>query len=66
MGFFLSLVITSIGTGYFVYGKKRGEVFFLVFGLVLMFYAYFVPNLVLSSVIGVILLIGPFLLRRLV
>ena len=41
----LSLLIGSVGTGLFIYGKRQTRVPQLVVGLALMIYPYFVPNL---------------------
>lgn len=65
MEFFFSLVISSVGLAYFVYGKKTAELLFIAFGLGLMFYPYFVQNFLVSAILGTILAICPFVLRNL-
>ena len=60
----LVCVITSaFGMGYFVYGKKQGQPVPLVTGIVLMAYTYFVDSLVWSIVIGVVLIVLPFVVK---
>lgn len=59
-GFFISMV----GLGYFIYGKKSLEFSFLISGLILMVYPYFIRDLVLSIFIGLILSMLPFVVKR--
>jgi len=51
-----SLVVSSIGTVAFVYGKRQSRVPQLVVGLLLMIFPYFVSNLLLMGGITVVLL----------
>ncbi len=52
-----SLLVSSIGLGFFLYGKKEVRFPQLVAGLVLMIYPYFVAGpLVMWSVAGLVLL----------
>jgi hypothetical protein len=57
------LLFSSIGLGFFLYGKKQRAVVPLVCGLVLMIYPYFVPNVIAVVVIGVVLTAIPYFLR---
>jgi hypothetical protein len=50
--------------GYFVYGKKQQSPVPLFTGLALCIYPYFVEGLVLSILVGVVLIILPFVVRR--
>ena len=52
----ISLLWSSFGLGYFVYGKKQQRAVPLLSGLLLMGFPYFVSNLVISLIIGVTLL----------
>lgn len=63
MQLWISFLISTIGLGYFIYGKKAVRYSFLIGGLVLMIYPYFVPGLPLLLLIGLVLLVVPFLLR---
>lgn len=60
---FLGLTFGSIGFGFFIYGRKQSRVVPLVAGLCLMVFPYFVDNLVLTLIIGVVLMVVPFLFR---
>jgi hypothetical protein len=57
------LLFSSIGLGFFLYGRKQRAVVPLVCGLVLMIYPYFVPNVVGLVVIGVGVTAIPYFLR---
>ena len=61
---FLNLLISSVGMGYFIYGRKMVDIPFIVCGLILSVYPYFVGDLTLMIIIGVVILSVPFLLRR--
>lgn len=60
---FLGVIFSSIGLGYFIYGKKQKMTVPLVCGLALMFFTYFVDSTALISVMGIILSIVPYFLR---
>jgi hypothetical protein len=57
------LLFSSIGLGFFIYGKKQRAVVPLVCGIALMVFPYFVPNLMLLVGIGVLLIAIPYFLR---
>jgi hypothetical protein len=56
---FLGLIFSSIGLGYFMYGKKVTSPVFRVTGLVLMVYPYFVQNIIAITIMGVALILLP-------
>ena len=60
---FLSLFLSTIGFGYFLYGRKAQEYGFLLAGAVMMGYSYFLSSFWLSLAIGLVLAIAPFLVR---
>ncbi|GAA5629507.1 hypothetical protein Acal02_00100 [Acinetobacter calcoaceticus] len=60
---FLGVIFSSIGLGYFLYGKKQKMTVPLVCGLVLMLFTYFIDNIAIISIIGIILSILPYFLR---
>ncbi|WDZ52277.1 amino acid transport protein [Acinetobacter vivianii] len=60
---FLSVIFSSIGLGYFLYGKKQKMTVPLVCGLVLMLFTYFIDSTAIISIIGVILSVVPYFLR---
>jgi hypothetical protein len=57
------LLFSSIGLGFFIYGKKQRTVVPLVCGLALMVFPYFVPNVMLLVGIGVLIIAIPYFLR---
>ena len=57
------LLFSSIGLGYFVYGKKQSLVVPLVVGIALMVFPYFVANAALTALIGIVLMALPFLFK---
>ena len=60
----LSVFFSSIGAGYFLYGKKQRQVVPLLTGLALCVYPYFLSNGYAIVVVGVLLTLVPWLLRR--
>jgi hypothetical protein len=58
-----SLLFSSIGLGFFVYGKKQKAVVPLFSGLSLMIYPYFVSNTLLLVAIGAALMVLPYFVR---
>ncbi|MGA6136241.1 hypothetical protein [Acinetobacter higginsii] len=60
---FLGVIFSSIGLGYFMYGKKQKMTVPLVCGLVLMLFTYFIDSTAMISIIGVTLSIAPYFLR---
>ena len=59
---FLSFFISTVGYGYFSYGRKRPSTPFLISGVALMIYPYFVPTFWATLAIGALLLVVPFFL----
>ena len=60
---FWGLVFSSIGMGYFVYGKKQARIAAIGSGLALMIYPYFVGNLWLMFGVGLALMAVPYFVR---
>lgn len=57
------LLFSSIGMGFFIYGRKQKRAVPLVCGIVLMVYPYFVPSTIWLVVIGVVLCAVPYFVR---
>lgn len=57
------LLFSSVGLGFFVYGKKQTKIVPLVCGLALMVYPYFMPNAVTLVLIGLVLVAIPYFFR---
>ena len=58
-----SLLFSSVGLGFFIYGKKQQAVIPLCCGLGLMIYPYFVSNTLLLVAIGIALIALPYFVR---
>lgn len=58
------VLFSSIGFGYFIYGRRQSRPVPLFCGLVLMIYPYFMPNTTVLVIIGVIFSVVPYFLRR--
>jgi len=59
----LGVIFSSIGLGYFIYGKKQKMTAPLTVGLVLMIFPYFIESHFLLSGIGILLSVIPYFLR---
>ena len=57
------LLFSSIGFGFFLYGKKQRAPVPLVCGIAMMVYPYFVPNVIALVAIGVVLAALPYFFR---
>lgn len=60
---FLGIVISVVGLGYFIYGKKQNAVVPMVAGVVLMLIPYFVSNLYAQLISGVVIMVLPYYVR---
>ncbi|OTG56184.1 amino acid transport protein [Acinetobacter sp. ANC 3903] len=59
----LGVVFSSIGFGYFLYGKKQKIIVPWICGLVLMIFPYFIENTGILTTIGILLSIVPYFIR---
>lgn len=59
----LGLVFSSVGLGFFIYGRKQKVAMPLICGIALMVYPYFVSNNALLVAIGVALIAIPYFVR---
>lgn len=57
---FLGVIFSSIGLGYFLYGKKQKMTVPFVVGLVLMVFPYFIESNALLDGIGLLLSAAPY------
>ncbi len=60
----VSMVFSTVGFGYFIYGKRQSEGWFMLAGAVLCIYPYMISGPVLMFLIGVVLMAVPFFARR--
>ena len=58
------VLFSSIGIGYFIYGRRQDKTIPLLSGMALMIYPYFMPNSLALVVIGIIFTAVPYFLRR--
>lgn len=54
----LSMVVSSVGAGLFIYGKKETRLPHMVVGVIYALFPYFVRNLLLMGIIAACLGIG--------
>lgn len=59
---FIGMIISTVGVGYIMYGKRQTKFVPVIAGVVLCIYPYFVDEWVWLVVIGVPLLVAPFLI----
>jgi hypothetical protein len=59
----LGVLFGSIGMGYIVYGKKQRKGMALFSGIALCIFPYCVSNIFLFVLIGLVLMVLPFLIR---
>lgn len=57
------LVFTSVGLGYFIYGRRQDHKMALLAGIALMVYPYFVSGTPAMVGVGGLLMAVPFLLK---
>lgn len=57
---FLSMIWGAVGTGFFIFGKKQSRAVFLLCGILLCVFPFFVPDALASTIIGLILCVAPF------
>ncbi len=60
---FVSLLISTVGLAYFIYGKKQRVAIPLVSGLILMTFPYFVESTLITVAIGGVVMALPFVVR---
>jgi hypothetical protein len=61
---FWGAVFGSFGLGYFVYGKRQDRFVPLVCGLALMVFPYFVSSTLVLVLVGLVLLVLPWVIRE--
>ena len=59
----IASLLSAIGMGYIVYGRKQLKGSALAAGIALCIYPYFVPNLLLVIVIGLAIMAAPFFIH---
>lgn len=59
----LNMIFSSIGFGYFIYGKKQDKIPVLIAGIGLILLTYIVTNLLAMLLIGIALMVAPFFIE---
>jgi hypothetical protein len=59
-----SLIFSSIGLGYFMYGKSQRSPAPLICGMLLMVYPFLVSNMIVLVILGLALTAAPYFLKR--
>ena len=59
---FIGMIISTVGVGYMMYGRRQSKLVPVIVGVVLCIYPYFVEDWVWLTVIGVPLLVAPFVI----
>lgn len=62
---FVGFMLGTIGTAYFVWGKKENNAAAMLSGFLLIALPYFIPNLWVLGLISLLLMAAPVLLARL-
>jgi len=57
------MLFGAVGLGFFMYGKRQKVIPPMVCGFTLMIFPYFVSNLILLVIIGLVLIAIPYFLR---
>jgi hypothetical protein len=61
-GFFVGLIAGVFGMAYFVYGKRQTKFSAMLAGVLLCIYPYFIESVLWLCVVGILLLIAPFVI----
>ena len=57
---FVGIIAGAIGMGYFVYGKRQAKFAPMICGVLLCIYPYFTDSMIWLAVIGLVLVVVPF------
>jgi len=60
----ISMLFGTFGFGFFLYGKKTGQILILSIGMALMICPYFIPNITILLIVCIALTATPYLLRH--
>ena len=58
-----TMLFSSVGLGFFIYGKRQSAISPMVCGVALMIYPYFVSSVILLVIIGLVLMALSYFLR---
>ena len=60
---FLAIFFGAIGLGFFTYGRRQRAVVPFVAGIMLLIFPYFVTNVYLLVIIGIVIIATPYFIR---
>jgi hypothetical protein len=60
----VGMLFGAIGGGYFLYGKKQADAPAMLVGFLLCFVPYFIPNLIVLSILSLALMAVPILMHK--
>jgi hypothetical protein len=63
-GLLWGVLFSSIGVGFFIYGRRQGRTVPLLTGVALMVFPYFMPNAIAMVIVGAIFVAVPYFFRR--
>ena len=58
------MMVGLIGMAYFIYGKKQADLLFMLDGIALSVYPFFISGTIPVLIVGLILTAAPFVYRR--
>lgn len=58
------VLFSSIGLGFFIYGRRQNKLIPLLSGVALMIVPYFMPNTAALVIVGLIFIAVPYFVRR--
>jgi hypothetical protein len=63
-GLLWGVLFSSIGVGFFIYGRRQGRTVPLLTGVALIVFPYFMPNAIALVIVGAIFVAVPYFFRR--
>lgn len=57
------ILFGSIGTGFFIYGKKQEKIVPVLCGIALMIFPYFLEGALMTALVGITLIAVPYFVR---
>lgn len=62
-GIVVIIFFSIIGLGYFLYGKKSANYVFLICGIILMIFPYFISNITYLIIVGIVISLIPLIIK---
>ena len=58
-----SFLVSTVGFGYLMFGKKSYNIVAILSGIAMMIYPYFINNIIISIIIGILLFFAPYVIK---